>query len=144
MGVMRSDFSHLYATPFGTVPELWVSGIGLSSTRTDNDYLGIGRLKPGIGLRQAEAQMEPVSVRIEHEYPDLKGWRAQLMTVRNMVSGDTRPALLALMGAVTFVLLIACANIANLSCLRVEQVRAAEFAMRKALGPARGAWSGNS
>jgi putative ABC transport system permease protein len=136
-GVMRSDFSHLYATPYGTVPELWVSGIGLSSTRTDNDCLGIGRLKPGIGLRQAEAQMEPVSVRIGHEYPGLIGWRAQLITLRTMVSGETRPALLVLMGAVIFVLLIACANIANLLLARGAS-RAAEFAMRKALGASQG------
>jgi hypothetical protein len=90
VGVMPADFSHLYATPYGTVPEMWVSGIALSLTRTWNDYFGIGRLKPGIDLRQAEAQMEPVSVRIEQAYPDFKGWRAQLMSVRTMVSGDTR------------------------------------------------------
>jgi len=46
VGVMAANFSHLYATPYDTVPELWVSGIALSPAHTWNDYFGIGRLKP--------------------------------------------------------------------------------------------------
>ena len=133
VGVMPSNFSHLYASRYGALPELWLSGIGLSPTLVSNDYFGIGRLKLGISLEQAEARMNIVSERIERMNSDLKGWRAQLMTLRTNASGDARPALLVLMGAVIFVLLIACANIANLLLAR-GSVHAKEFAVRSALG----------
>src|SRR6266403_4024740 len=132
VGVMPSNFSHLYASPYGALPELWLSGIGLSPALVWNDYFGIGRLKPGISLQQAEAQMNTVSERIEPTHNDLKGWRAQLMTLRTNASGDTRVALFVLMGVVIFVLLIACANIANLLLARGSG-RANEFAVRNAL-----------
>jgi len=133
VAVMPANFSHLYAPPYGTVPEMWVSGIGLSPEHTWNDYFAIGRLKPGISLQQAAAQLDQVSVRIEQVHPDLKGWRADLMSLRVMLSGDTLSALVILMGAVIFVLLIACANMANLLLARGAS-RASEFAVRNALG----------
>jgi putative ABC transport system permease protein len=137
VGVMPANLSHLYASPYGLVPEMWVSGIGLSAEHTWNDYFGIARVKPGATLAQARVQMDTVSMRLEKVYPDLDGWRAQVMSFRTNSSADTRPALLVLMTATTFVLLIACANIANLLLAR-SAGRANEFAVRNALGASQG------
>jgi len=137
VGVMPAGFSHLYATPYGAVPAMWLSGIAIEPTGTWNDYWGVGRLKPGIDLRQAAARMDRISARLERLEPDLKGWRAQLTILRTMVSGDLHSALAVLMGAVVFVLLIACANMANLLLARGAS-RATEFAVRRALGAGEG------
>ncbi len=137
VGVMPANLSHLYASPYGSVPGMWVSGIGLAAEHTWNDYFGIARLKPGATLAQAPMQMDTVSMRLENVYPDLHGWRAQVMSFRTNSSADTRPALLVLIGATTFVLLIACANIANLLLARGAG-RANEFAIRNALGASQG------
>jgi len=137
VGVMPANLSHLYASPYGAVPGMWVSGIGLAAEHTWNDYFGIARLKPGATLAQAPMQMDTVSMRLENVYPDLHGWRAQVMSFRTNSSADTRPALLVLIGATTFVLLIACANIANLLLARGAG-RANEFAIRNALGASQG------
>jgi putative ABC transport system permease protein len=133
IGVMPASFSRLYATPGYPLPELWTSGIALSPAHAWNDYFAIGRLKPGISSEQAEEQMNQVSARMERENPDLSGWRPQLETLRTTLSGGTRPGLLVLMGAALFVLLIACANLANLLLAR-NAARANEFAVRRALG----------
>jgi len=133
VGVMPANFSRLYATPGYPLPELWTSGIALSAEHEWNDYFGIGRLKDGINLPQAEAQMNQVSIRLERENPGLAGWRAQPESMRSTLSGGTRPGLLVLMGAVLFVLLITCANLANLLLAR-NAARTTEFAVRRALG----------
>jgi putative ABC transport system permease protein len=137
VGVMPEKLPHSYAPPDLSAPALWVAGLTLSPTRFWNDYVGIGRLKAGMSVTAAARRMDAVSARLTGQYAVLTGWNPQVMSLRREVSGDIRPALAVLMGAVFFVLLIACGNVANLLLAR-GVARAGEFTMRGALGATRG------
>ncbi|MGH9747208.1 MAG: ABC transporter permease [Candidatus Acidiferrales bacterium] len=95
---------------------------------------GIGRIKPGVTLEQAHADMDSVAQALAAEYPDAnRGNGITLTPLKKEMVGDIRPLLMILLGAVGFVLLIACVNVANLLLAR-STTRAREFAIRAALG----------
>src|SRR5438067_5083879 len=107
------------------------------AVRGEHHFLGIARLKRGVDLKQAQAELTTISSRLEQQYPaDDKGWGAAVVPLREETVGEVRPALLVLLGAVAFVLLIACANVANL-VLAKTLGRQKEIAIRTALGASR-------
>ena len=107
------------------------------AVRGNHNYNVIARLKPQITIDQAKSDLAAISSRLEQQYPeDDKGWSATAIPLREQMIGDVRTALLVLLGAVAFVLLIACANVANL-VLAKTLARSKEMAIRSALGAGR-------
>jgi putative ABC transport system permease protein len=107
------------------------------AVRGNHNYQVIGRLKPDVTIDQAKSDLAAISSRLEQQYPeDDKGWGATAIPLHEQMIGDVRTALLVLLGAVAFVLLIACANVANL-VLAKTLARGREMAIRSALGAGR-------
>ncbi len=139
IGVLPAGFRSLDAIDLLEPVGVWLTGNDRAANRGDrSDTVVVGRLAGGANLASARAELDGIAARLASVYPDTNGqFGVALQPIREVLVGDVRPALLVLFGAVVCVLLIACANVANL-CLIRGASRTREIALRVAIGAGRG------
>lgn len=141
IGVMPPDFQLFIKKKswVGKPAELWAPYPITTERRTrQGRYLEtVARLKPGVTVAQAKAEMNLIGQNLTKQYPDFNtGWGVAVVPIREQLSGPFRSALFVLSAAVGFVLLIACGNVANLIMVRAMS-RSREIAVREAMGAGR-------
>jgi putative ABC transport system permease protein len=140
-GVMPAGFDLPAATAIWIPMQVNSETVPLDQSTQHNHYM-IARLSPGVSLQQADAELRTIAAHLAEEYPQYRqGWSYKLITLRSQLLGDlegrSQKAMYALVAAVGFLLLICCANVANLLLAR-GVVREREMAIRQALGA--GGW----
>jgi putative ABC transport system permease protein len=145
IGVLPANFVYgddiqLWVNPVNIVPEVFSASADWErklSTNRETHYLNIvGRLKPGVSLQQAQADITNIMEHIHQQYPVTIGHSVELIPLRELFAGPVRPTLIIMLGVVGLVLLIACANVANLLLARAV-ARSREIAIRTTLGAGR-------
>ena len=139
IGIMPPSFRFRIHSSLGQPgePDLWMPGTwNLREMRDGYSLAMLARVKPGVSMEQAQTELDTIGARLDRERFRASGFGWQLTPVRDDLVKQVRPALLALISAATMLMLIACANVANLLLVRAA-AREREFAIRGALGGSR-------